>query len=111
PSQAATIGIIPYSGIYDGQPHGLVGTATGSLGQDLSNLLRLGATKTHVGHYDSIAWSFAGNKNYDPASGISSIDIDQAEPTVIVTAVNVNYDGAAHPTTAEAYGVGGVDLG
>lgn len=52
-----------FSGVYDGQPHGIKATATGVNGEDLSALLTFGPTFTNMpGGSSSI--SFAGNKNY-----------------------------------------------
>jgi hypothetical protein len=60
---AADITVTPYTGTYDGWAHGLSGTATGALGEDLGALLSLGAGARNAGHYD-VAWSFAGNDDY-----------------------------------------------
>ncbi len=70
----ATILIIPYQGTYDGQSHGLTGTARGARGEDLSSLLRFSATFRNAGHY-TVAWTFAGNQTYAAASGTSTVDI------------------------------------
>ena len=56
---------------------------TGAAGEDLSNLLDLsGTTHTNVGDYTADAWSFAGNANYNSASGttisISSSSIEMS---------------------------------
>src|SRR5262249_24821590 len=50
-----------------------------------------------AGHYD-VAWSFAGNDNYNGASGTSTIDITPRTLHVSATGVNKVYDG----TTAAA---------
>ena len=71
---AATVTVNGYSGPYDGQPHGLTGTATGVGGEDLSGLLNLGAAYTNAGGYTE-AWSFAGNENYKAAHGSAMIAI------------------------------------
>ncbi len=109
-SQAnANISITPYSGSYDGSAHGLAGTATGITGEDLSGLLDLGATQTDSGSYQP-SWTFAGNTDYAPASGTSTIDIGQAGATVAVTPYSGSYDGAAHAPSGTATGVNGEDL-
>ena len=52
-----------YSGVYDGQAHGVAGRATGVMGEDLGGLLSFGPTFTEVpGGLSS--WSFSGNTNY-----------------------------------------------
>jgi hypothetical protein len=111
PTENATIHIFPYSGTFDGHPHALTGTATGSHGENLNSLLNLGPAKTDAGHYHAVAWSFAGNAQYAPTSGISTIDLAQAHATLTVNPVDVTYDGRAHSTTGRAYGIAGVDLG
>jgi uncharacterized repeat protein (TIGR03803 family)/parallel beta-helix repeat protein len=88
----AGISIIPYSGTYDGQPHGLGGTATGALGEDLSGLLNLGPTYTNAGAY-TVGWSFAGNANYNAASGGSTVTIAQATPAFSAVGTTVITDG------------------
>jgi hypothetical protein len=93
----ASISITPYRGIYDGQFHGLSGSATGVLGEDLSALLNLGTTERNAGHYD-VAWSFAGNSDYYSAGGTSSIDIAQRTLSVSATADNKVYDGTTIAT-------------
>jgi hypothetical protein len=91
----ATITINPYSGVYDGQAHGLTGTATGSHGEDLSSLLSLGSTFTNAGHY-IVTWTFAGNANYAASSGTSTVDITPATLTVTANALTKVY-GSADP--------------
>lgn len=59
----ANIQAAGFSGTYDGQPHGISGTATGVKGEDLSSLLEFGPTFTNVPGGNS-SLSFAGNKNY-----------------------------------------------
>jgi hypothetical protein len=94
---AAGIVVNPYTGTYDGQFHGVSGSATGVLDEDLSALLSLGSTARNAGHYD-VAWSFAGNNNYDSASGTSTIDIAQRTLHVGATADSKVYDGSTVAT-------------
>lgn len=63
----ATIQAEGYSGPYEGQPHGVSGTATGVNGEDLSSLLIYGSPFTNVPGGSSTV-SFAGNKNYQSVS-------------------------------------------
>jgi hypothetical protein len=93
----ATITVTPYPHTYDGQFHGLSGTATGVLGEDLSALLNLGASQRNAGHYD-VAWSFAGSDNYNAASGTSTIDIALRPLHVSAAADNKVYDGTTAAT-------------
>ncbi len=45
------------------------------------------------------------------ATDIGALEFQDLTATVVVTPVNVTYDGQQHGTTAEVFGVGGVDLG
>src|SRR5262249_3344812 len=105
----AHISINPFSGVYDGQAHGLTGSATGVQGEDLSTLLDLGASQVHAGHYD-VTWSFAGNTDYNSATASSTIDIAKADATISVNPFSGIYDGQAHSLTGSATGVQGEDL-
>ncbi len=93
----AAITIIPYSGTYDGQAHGLTGTATGTFGEDLSGLLSLGASYTNAGSYP-VGWSFAGNANYNAVSGTGTVAIAQAKPEFSAVGTTVIMDGAPSVT-------------
>ncbi|MHB1319930.1 MAG: IPT/TIG domain-containing protein, partial [Anaerolineae bacterium] len=63
----ATISVVPYSVIFDGNPHTATGTATGVLGKPLLGLDLSGTTHTSVGSYTD-AWTFS-SANYNDASG------------------------------------------
>src|SRR5204862_472655 len=70
PLASATTTIIGYSPTYNGASHTAGATATGVTAENLSELLHLrGTTHTTTGIYATDAWSFAGNANYNPASG------------------------------------------
>jgi Domain of unknown function (DUF5011) len=71
----ATINVTGYTGFYDGSAHGATGTATGVNGENLSNLLNLGQTFTNVPG-GTANWTFAGNNNYNSASGSVQIVIN-----------------------------------
>jgi uncharacterized repeat protein (TIGR01451 family) len=77
----ATISVNGYSGVYDGNPHGATGTATGAQSEDLSSLLHFGATYTNVPG-GTANWTFDGNTNYNADSGSVNIDITKATPTI-----------------------------
>jgi len=110
----ADIHITPYSVTYDGNPHTATGTATGVESPspaDLSSLLDLsGTTHTNASSYPNDAWSFAGNNNYNPASGTTSDQIDKASSTVTVNCpASETYTGAAlEPCAASYTGAGGL---
>src|SRR5204863_4914377 len=82
-----TIVITGYTVVYDAAAHTATGVAKGVSGEDLSNLLNLSATThTNVGTYSSDAWSFAGNANYNSASGTVSDKITKVSPAITVSA-------------------------
>jgi hypothetical protein len=109
-SQAdATISVNGFTGVYDGNAHGAIGTAKGVKAEDLSSLLNLGATFTDVPG-GTASWAFLGNTNYKPASGTTVITISQADATISVNGYTGTYDGNAHGATGTATGVKTEDL-
>ena len=88
----ATFAILSYGGTYDGLSHGLSGTATGVLGEDLSSLLSLGANFINVPG-GTANWSFAGNADYNAASGSGTVTITQATPAFSAVGTTVITDG------------------
>ncbi|MDP4203212.1 MAG: MBG domain-containing protein [Bacteroidota bacterium] len=79
----ATISVVPYDVRFDNNEHVATGTATGIVGEDLSNLLDLSLTRhTAVDTYAD-TWSFAGNSNYNSDSGTITDHINL--PTGIIT--------------------------
>ena len=80
----ATVNVSGYSGVYDAGAHGATGTAQGVFGEDLSNLLNFGAKFTNAPG-GTATWTFAGNTNYNAASGSVPIVINQASTTTTVT--------------------------
>ena len=111
-SQAnASITVNGYSGVYDGNAHGATGSATGVRGENLSALLNLGASFTDVPG-GTAQWTFAGNTDYQPASGSVAITISQAKAnaTINISGYTGVYDGKAHGATGTATGVKGENL-
>ena len=106
---SATINITPYSGVYDGNAHGLSGTATGVGNADLSSGLNLGSSFTNVPG-GTASWTFSGGANYNDDAGSAAVTITKADATISVTPYSVTYDGAAHTATGTATGVGGASL-
>ena len=110
PTVAATGGTFTY----DGNPHPAGGSVTGVGGAVLGPLAFTynGAAEAprNAGTYEVVA-SFAGNSNYNAASGGATITIAKAAATVTVTGGSFTYDGAAHPATGTVTGVGGATLG
>lgn len=100
--------------VYDGAAHPATGTVTGVAGADLGS-----PSFTYDGGSDApvnagtyaVVGSFAGNSNYEPASGSGTIVINKATPTVTVSGGTFTYTTEAYPSTGSVKGVGGVDLG
>ncbi|PWB68974.1 MAG: hypothetical protein C3F07_20770 [Anaerolineales bacterium] len=108
----ASVVVTPYDVTYDGNPHTATGMATGVMGEDLSGLLDLsGTTHTDAGFYAGDPWSFAGNENYEAASGTVDDNISKASSTVTISCpVSVVYNGSAQePCTATVTGAGGLN--
>jgi hypothetical protein len=105
----ALIEITPYDVTYDGEAHTASGTATGVESPspaDLSGLLNLsGTTHTDAGDYTADAWTFAGDANYNSASGSVNDKIAKAEALIAITAYDLTYDGEAHTASGTATGV------
>jgi len=78
----ATVTVTGYTGVYDGQPHGATGAATGINGEDLSSLLSLSGSFTSVPG-GTVSWTFAGDAHYAPASGSAAIAITPAPLSVV----------------------------
>ena len=81
----ASIMVTGITEIYDGLPHGPIGSATGVKGEDLSFLLRYDKEFTDVPGGQS-AWTFAGNKNYLAVSG------DEVQVTILPREVTITAD-------------------
>ncbi len=107
------VAVVPVSVTYDGQQHGTTAEVYGLGGVDLGPAqvsYDSGFAPADAGSYIATG-SFAGTTDYAPTTGTAPITIGQATSSVVVTPVSVTYDGKEHGTTAEAYGIGGVDLG
>lgn len=92
----AQIQVKTYSGAYDGEEHGLSGTALGVNGEDLSNLLIFGSSYKNAP--GGIAgWIFKGNRNYlaDCAEGLP-ITIMPRQLTITADPLTKQY-GEADP--------------
>jgi hypothetical protein len=104
----AAISVTPYDVSYDGSPHTATGTATGvesPAPADLSGLLDLsGTTHTQAGSYTD-TWTFAGNGDYEAASGTVDDAIAEARSLVVTTAADSvdPYDGLTSLREAISY--------
>lgn len=105
----AVITIIPYSGVYDGAAHGISGTAVGveATPANLTSLLNLGATFTDVPG-GTATWTFAGNSNYNSASGTAAVTITNAPTTTTAIGGTFTYDGLPHAGSGSVNVPGGV---
>ena len=97
----ATITVIGYTGVYDGQAHAATGTASGVNSEDLSGLLHLGSTFTNVPG-GTATWTFDGNDNYNSATGSVAIVITKANATIDVTGYTLTYSGSADTAAGTA---------
>ncbi|MBI3409371.1 MAG: hypothetical protein HY040_13605 [Planctomycetes bacterium] len=102
---------------FDGNTHPADVSVVGVLGEPLGpvDVTYNGLTDLPFlqGNYDVQA-NYAGNENYNPASGSATIVINDAglpEPTLVVTGGTFVYDGNPHAATATATGINGEDLG
>ncbi len=109
-SANATVIINGYSVQYDGNSHGLSGTASGaSIDGSLSGFITYGAGVTNVPG-GSIGWTFNAGPNYNLASGSATITITPATALINVDGYSAVYDTGLHGATGTASGVGGADL-
>jgi probable HAF family extracellular repeat protein len=116
----STVTVTPVTATYDGTAHATAGFEYALLNGVFVFISRVpvtyntpdGTAPVHAGTYTATG-TFAGNQIYAPATGTATIVINPATPTVIFTGGTgtVTHDGQPHAATAEAYGVGGVDLG
>lgn len=99
----AVISVAGATVTYDRFPHGATGTATGADGTDMTSLLDLGSSFTHVpgGTAD---WTFAGDANHNAASGSVDIIINKATLAVTADDLTIVY-GDAKPTYTYKIGI------
>jgi hypothetical protein len=105
----ATIVVNGYTGMYDAQPHGATGSATGVGGVNLTAGINFGSSFANVPG-GTAHWTFAGGLNYHNANGTATITITKANATCGVSGYDVIYDGAFHVATGGCTGVNGVSL-
>jgi hypothetical protein len=74
-----------FTGVYDAQPHGATGSASGVGGVDLTASLNLGTAFTNVPG-GTVHWTFAGGTNYTDAQGDVAVTI--APRPAVITANN-----------------------
>src|SRR5262249_55295720 len=96
----AHITVTGFSGVYDGNAHGVVSSsATGvesPTPADLSSLLHVASTTYTNVPGGLVHWTFDGNTNYKATSGDATVTITQADALITVTGFSGVYDGNAH---------------
>ena len=98
--------VTPYSVTYNGSAHMATGAATGALSENLSGLNLAGTTHTAAGSYPVDAWTFTDvTGNYNNTNGTVADAIGKADPTIVVTAYSVTYNGLPHTAAYTATGV------
>jgi|GEM_PF-4061909 len=106
---AATISVPDVSFVYDGDPHGATGTATGLGAAPLGAYLSVAGNSYINVSGGPVAWTFSGATNYLDDSGSADVAITKADAIIVVTPYNVVYDGLSHSAVV-ATGVKGEDL-
>lgn len=95
---------------YDGQPHPVLASVAGALGEDLGvvtiDYSPGGAPPVDAGDYH-VTVAYAGSNNYLPATGTVTLTITRATPTITVTGGDFAYDGRPHPVVVSLTGVRG----
>jgi hypothetical protein len=96
----AIITVIGFSGVYDGNPHGVISSSAVGVESptpaDLSSLLHVDSTTYTDVPGGNVSWIFDGNTNYKPASGNATVTITQANAIITVTGFSGVYDGNPH---------------
>ncbi len=95
----ATIAIKEFSGTYDGIAHTATGTATGVIGEDLTENLSFAAGYTNVPG-GTTSWSFDGGTNYHDENGTANVTIQQRSITVSANAGQQKVYGSKDPSFA-----------
>jgi hypothetical protein len=89
----AAIVVNGFTGKYDGAAHGATGTATGVGGENLFALLNLSGSFTSVPG-GTAPWTFAGDTNYNQASGSAAIVINKGDAIVALSNLTQTYTGS-----------------
>jgi hypothetical protein len=101
---------------FDGNSHSATVAVTGIGGTAVSGSASVtyngsATLPLHAGAYAVAVTFTSADNNYDNASGIGSITINQAPSITTVSGVfNFTYDGNAHPATIAVTGAGGLSL-
>ncbi|MFN9374979.1 MAG: ELWxxDGT repeat protein, partial [Planctomycetaceae bacterium] len=103
----ATVSVVDYYGVYDGNSHTASVSITGVGGVELASA---SVTGTNVMDSGMMAWAFTMDSNYEYADGIAYLTITPATATVSVVHYYGVYDGNEHTASVTITGVGGVEL-
>ena len=95
---------------YDGQPHPVLASVAGVLGEDLG-IVTVGYTPGDVPPVDAgeyqVTGTFAGSSNYRSAAETATVTITRATPTMAVSGGDFVYDGRRHPVAVSLAGARG----
>lgn len=105
--KTATINVVGFTGVYDGDFHGATGSAIGEDGADLSGRLVFDAMFKDVPG-GTVHWSFPADDTYNGASGTAAVVITPANATIVVNGFTGTYDGNPHGATGTATGISGI---
>src|SRR5690606_40547911 len=105
----ATFASVGYTASYSCTEHNAPATAT-----RLIYLHPLHHALLDLGHTDApggkAGWSFAGNNNYNPASGEVDITLSAIDATFAIVDYTGSYDGTEHIASGTATGLNDLDL-
>jgi hypothetical protein len=93
---------------YTGSPRAAVGAVKDRFGFTIATptLTYNGSPNPPVmpGAY-TVAASYPGNSNYEPASATATLTITKATTGIVINAPDVTYDGFSHPASVTVYGL------
>jgi hypothetical protein len=102
----AVISVPDVTVTYDGNSHGVTGTAVGIGAVDLSGLLNLGDSFRNVPG-GTANWAFAGDMNYNSTNGVAEVTITPRAITIRGAADTKVYDGTVTSSAIPTIAVGG----
>ncbi len=106
----ATIDVPDVTFTYDGDSHGVTGTATGAAGEDLFGLFDFGSTFRNFpgGTAD---WTFDGDTNHNSSNGLATVTIDKRAITIRGASDTKVYDGTVTSSAIPNITVGSLASG
>ncbi|MFN7803474.1 MAG: ELWxxDGT repeat protein, partial [Planctomycetaceae bacterium] len=103
----ATVSIVDYTGVYDGNSHTASVTITGIGGVELASD---SVTGTNVMDSGMMAYASVMDSNYEYADGAAYLTITRATANVSIVDYTGVYDGNSHTASVTITGIGGVEL-